>query len=314
VIANQITDWRVVLQNETEEALRGFQVSEEIAGKRAFWTVDRLAPKGRVYLRETVAFSHRGRHALGPLRVITRFPFGLVQSALDLPGGQEVLVLPRLGQIKNELFKSWLSRVSRGEGKTRQRKPLASLRQANFHGLRQFRPGDSPRWIDWKSSARRDELIVREFEDDAPPKLILIVEAWLPMTPTVADHRSLEDILSLAGTICRDWSQDQTSSLQLIVVEQAVHSRKMSGSADHAWPLIEMLAPLKGTDKPAQLQSQLIGRTRQFADSIVVISSRANSPLAREAEQLYHRQVARIDSLENLNWYIQPLEGIGEVN
>src|SRR5262249_49364986 len=48
--------------------------------------------------------------------------------------------------------------------------------QAEFHGLRAFRSGDSPRWIHWRTSARCGELMVREFEDVPPDHLVLVVE------------------------------------------------------------------------------------------------------------------------------------------
>jgi len=42
--------------------------------------------------------------------------------------------------------------------------------------LRDYRPGDPPRWIAWKASARRDRLITREFESEVPLRCTLFVD------------------------------------------------------------------------------------------------------------------------------------------
>ena len=42
----------------------------------------------------------------------------------------------------------------------------APARQGELAGLRAFRPGDDPRGIHWRTSARRGMLLVREHEDD----------------------------------------------------------------------------------------------------------------------------------------------------
>src|SRR5947199_91625 len=43
--------------------------------------------------------------------------------------------------------------------------------------LRDYRPGDPPKMIAWKASARRDRLITKEFESDVPVRCVLFVDA-----------------------------------------------------------------------------------------------------------------------------------------
>ncbi len=42
--------------------------------------------------------------------------------------------------------------------------------------LRDYRPGDPPKMIAWKSSARRDRLITKEFENDVPVRCVLFLD------------------------------------------------------------------------------------------------------------------------------------------
>jgi len=43
--------------------------------------------------------------------------------------------------------------------------------------LRDYRPGDPPKMIAWKASARRDRLITKEFESDVPVRCMLFLDA-----------------------------------------------------------------------------------------------------------------------------------------
>src|SRR5438105_4932108 len=42
--------------------------------------------------------------------------------------------------------------------------------------LRDYRPGDPPKMIAWKASARRDRLITKEFESDVPVRSVLFLD------------------------------------------------------------------------------------------------------------------------------------------
>jgi uncharacterized protein (DUF58 family) len=45
-----------------------------------------------------------------------------------------------------------------------------------LHDLRDYRPGDPPKMIAWKPSARRDKLIIKEFENDVPVRCVLFLD------------------------------------------------------------------------------------------------------------------------------------------
>ncbi len=42
--------------------------------------------------------------------------------------------------------------------------------------LRDYRPGDPPKMIAWKPSARRDRLITKEYENDVPVRCVLFLD------------------------------------------------------------------------------------------------------------------------------------------
>ena len=47
--------------------------------------------------------------------------------------------------------------------------------QDSFAGIREYRRGDSMRHIHWRASARRDEWIVREYEQVENAELVLVL-------------------------------------------------------------------------------------------------------------------------------------------
>ena len=98
----------------------------------------------------------RGRHRLGGLRVTTRFPFGIFLKAGQPTLREEVLVFPALSPVSTHR----LGQLSAGGAVAARRRGRGS----DLHNLRDYRAGDDPRLVHWKSSAKTGTLTVREME------------------------------------------------------------------------------------------------------------------------------------------------------
>src|SRR5262245_56583514 len=177
---DQPVAWRVEVSNGWAKPSRGWALEDRGPAHVLGWFVVGLTPGGRVSLRANSTPPKRGRYRCDPLRAWTRYPFGLMHYSVELAPADEYIVLPRLGTVHGDRLRHWLARATRGDGRIHRRIRHIAASEADVHGLRVFRPGDSPRWIHWKTSARRNELMVREFEDSAPPHVLLVVEPWLP--------------------------------------------------------------------------------------------------------------------------------------
>ncbi len=113
----------------------------------------------------TVPAERRGWLRPGRIRVLTRFPLGLFQSWSWVEFDAASLVYPR----------------------PRGRQPLPAALPSNpgggsielgsgsedYAGFRPYAPGDSPRRIAWKAATRADQLLVKQFVDQARPELWL---------------------------------------------------------------------------------------------------------------------------------------------
>jgi uncharacterized protein (DUF58 family) len=137
-------------------------------------------PAGR--LQET-AYRHvvplRGRLRLSGFRVSTRFPFGLIHKSKDIEARADLLVYPSLCPVPPHLLQGFASHHGRGHHKWRSRR-------GEFFGLREFRQGDDPRDIHWRTSARRGSAFVRETEDDEGQEVRLVLDNAAPSSAAPA--------------------------------------------------------------------------------------------------------------------------------
>src|SRR5205814_7019129 len=73
-------------------------------------------------------------------------------------------------------------------------------RSGEFHGLREFRSGDDPRDIHWRTSARRGRPFVRELEEETGRIVMIVLETGA--APVAGDPvRAFEDAVSLAASL-----------------------------------------------------------------------------------------------------------------
>lgn len=148
----------------------------------------------RVSYRTTL--SRRGRYRFSRLRVRTEFPLGLVVRSLEFELPQELLVLPRIGRLgpvwQRHQRETWVG--SRDSGREQ------GVLDGDFHGMRPWRAGDSQRWIHWRTTARRGELMVRQFEQQRSQDLAILLH--LPERIRTSD--AVEGAVSLAATLVVD--------------------------------------------------------------------------------------------------------------
>ena len=161
-------------------------------------------PAGRT---QETAYRHvaarRGRLRLSGFRVSTRFPFGLIHKSKDVDTPTDLLVYPALASVPTELLRGFASHHGRGHHKWRSRR-------GEFFGLREFRKGDDPRDIHWRTSARRGAPFVRESEDDEGQEVRVVLDnrpaletssGAAPDEALAQVDRLFEEAVSLAASV-----------------------------------------------------------------------------------------------------------------
>jgi uncharacterized protein (DUF58 family) len=177
-----------------------------------------FVPAGqRVRQTYRMRLPERGRYALGSLRMSTRFPFGLVQRAAWLACDEELVVLPRLGQLRP----AWLRYCPPApHGVHGARRP--GYVPGDFFAVREWQSGDSVRWVHWRSTARHREVVVRQFEQPGERQLAVLLDLWAPEKPS-ADHvRRVELAVSFAATLVADSCRRRSPAVLAIAAAESV--------------------------------------------------------------------------------------------
>jgi len=221
----------------------------------------------------------RGVFRLRNIHYSTRFPFGLFEQERwrQMPG--EVAVYPRLGEIAP----SFLGEV-RALAESRRRTPLAHG-EADFRGLREYRPGDNPRHIHWKSSAKLGVPLVREHEVALGERAMVVLDT----RASASGEEALELAISFGASLARDMVR------QRITVALAAYAPSLMvlevGNEAGLRRLLEALARLE--PDPRRSLSELVAEPQVAAarDRLAILVARERDADARTAlETLRGRQ------------------------
>lgn len=148
---------------------------------------------GRVrVVRVEESWERRGVYPLTAVVLSTSFPFGLFQKERDVELPAEVVVWPRTDRpVREPRLPGERARRS-GE----LRVGAAGVR-GEYRGLRPYRPGDDPRDVHWRSSARLADPVVREYERDQAQALWLCLD--LAAVPDAQTEVAVEIVAALAA-------------------------------------------------------------------------------------------------------------------
>ena len=161
---------------------------------RSAWLAS-LAANDTIALRSEHVLERRGVYPLDELTLATGFPFGLFRKERDIDAPGVLVVWPRSDRTVRD---------ARTPGRQRRRTGAIAGGSAGargeFRNLRDYRPGDDPRDVHWRSSARLGMPLVREFERERAESL------WICLDQTRTPARDVdaeEDAVELAASLAR---------------------------------------------------------------------------------------------------------------
>jgi uncharacterized protein (DUF58 family) len=153
----------------------------------------------------------RGLYRLGPVKLLAPDAIALRQYNRDLNEISELLVYPQ----SLALPYLWPAAV----GGHQPLKPRRRLRGEgdDLYGIRDYVPGDDPRRIDWKTTARRAKLAVIEYERPESLEAMIVLDLERRWHAGKDDRDTLEYAISLAATLLEQ-AYERGSSVGLIAV------------------------------------------------------------------------------------------------
>ena len=210
---SRFTKFWLEVENEAElPNAAGSRVLSLIrAGQQRFYTA-------RTWLTK------RGGYALGPTTLASGDPFGIFRATKKIPASSNIIVFPMLFPVRDFLSPPGLL----PGGKAIKRKSIDITPHAA--GIREYVPGDPLKRIHWPTSIRRDQLMVKEFEQDPQSEVWLFLDTYKSVhvsktddddvTPFVDDLSLLERQKMTLPPSTLEYSVSITASLAHYFIEQ----------------------------------------------------------------------------------------------
>ncbi|KAA5544327.1 DUF58 domain-containing protein [Roseiconus nitratireducens] len=154
----------------------------------------RLPPMGRSTFRRKLTPGRRGAFRLeyAYLRFLSPFRLWERQIRLELPS--ELNVYPDMKQLSDYALLARTNRLSLiGVRRTRR-----IGQDSDFERLRDYSRDDNFRHIDWRSTAKRNKLTVRQFQSDQSQRVIFLLDCGRMMTNTRDGYSLLDHALNSA--------------------------------------------------------------------------------------------------------------------
>jgi uncharacterized protein (DUF58 family) len=148
---------------------------------------------GTAQLKYEITPTRRGKRTLGGVTVRYRLPLGLLdrQERIELP--EDVDVYPDVHAAR---ALEMLRRTGREDAR------LGSLRvrggDTEFERLRPYQRGDELRHVDWRASARREELVARQFQAESNQNVVFALDIGRSMRGESGGLTSVDHALAAA--------------------------------------------------------------------------------------------------------------------
>lgn len=168
---------RLQLTNDSRGRSRMILAEEQVSyalGDRPRFAVPGLDKGAGRALEYTVRSDRRGRHQIGPVAYRQADPFGLTSSEGVVPGAGEVIVLPRVVDLRHA------EPPGAGAGTEGETPQTIALHGEVDVSIRAYRDGDDLRKVHWPATAHRGELMVRQEDRPARRSCVLVLDPAFP--------------------------------------------------------------------------------------------------------------------------------------
>ena len=254
-------------------------------------------PRVPVSIRYRVEPQQRGDCTTGQLYVRYRSPLGLAERWARAPLAQGVRVYPalRTGE-EQQIFLARSRQIDLQLRQTRQR----GLGR-DFESLRDYREGDDLRDICWTASARRGNLITRQYQTERSQPVWIVIDCGrlmlsrvvaaprtdsaMPLPPGSLRAHSKLDHACTAAVALAQLALFSGDRVGLLAYGQTIQQRLLPGrGAAHLRQMIELLAQLRAESSEADhlRATALLGRLQPRRSLILWVTDLAESAMRPE--------------------------------
>ncbi|MCM3404850.1 DUF58 domain-containing protein [Cytobacillus oceanisediminis] len=208
----------------------------------------------------------RGEHFFASIRVKTGDLLGLIEKERQAPAKSRMIVYPAYEEI---IYKPMAHHYDQGMTASKER---VQRDTSMAIGIREYQPGDRFSWINWKATAKRNDIMTKEFEQRQSHDVYILMDC--------APDSRFEAIVSFTASIARAILRKgaQTGFLTSAETRTAFPIR---GGEAHQLQLFYHLAKIKDDSQAAvdrvleaehfllQQNSQLMVITAQLTKALI---------------------------------------------
>lgn len=222
-----------------------------------------LKPQQRDELTIELTPARRGVVRFTGVTIARPDPFGIFRALRKQPLPQSVLILPKRYALPPLALPGGMKYQQGGVA-------MASHigQSEEFVSLREYRRGDPPRHIHWRSWAKAGKPIVKEFEDEFFVRHALVLDTFTPRPHSEVFEEAISVAASFACTVLT-----QESLLDLLFVGPEAYCFTAGRGLAHADHMLEILASVQpcGGQPFATLETLVINHANTVSGCICVM-------------------------------------------
>ncbi len=202
-----------------------------------------LPPGAAVEVSYPRRIHRRGVYTVVNTLAMTRFPFGIFERRVVAQSPARLVVLPALGRLRRVADRELVRRAPSPRNLRRARGGTEE-----FESLRDYRPGDNPRHIHWRTSARAGMLVRRVLRDEDSGDLHVLLDLCVRGPDEATRRRNVERAVSCAATLLAQAAARGRRATAHFAHGSAGHSGTRAGLL----AALEVLAAVQPGDVPAE--------------------------------------------------------------
>ncbi len=260
----------------------GVAQSQDASGEKLLGVVAYIGANSSRSFEVSVPCEKRGFYQLGPVGLSSSFPLGLSSAHQSRNEGVQTLTIyPDIFPIASMPLSGAPSEIHRGgfllpDG----------AGAAEFAGMREYRRGDNPRHIHWPTTARMNELIVKEFEPLASASLYITLDMSADACVGTGKHTTFEYSVKIAASIAR-YASNSNMPIRLRGEGQQLVSIESGSGESHFSAILDVLAVVDtGGSIPYAKVLHNVASNCRAGQTVVVFLSESEKYIAETIEAI----------------------------
>lgn len=214
----------------------------------------------------------RGEHHFNDVRLRTGDLIGLIEKEQTVTFSSRIIVYPAYTEM---IYRPFENHYDQGMTASRER---VQRDTSMAIGVREYQPGDRFSWINWKATAKRNDIMTKEFEQRQSHDVLVVMDSM--------QNSHFEIIVSFTASILRAILR-KGAQVGLLSYEAERYSYPIRGGETQQHHLFYHLAKVEGKGStPLDRVLELEGFLTQQNVSILLVTAQLTKQLLEKASFL----------------------------